>query len=191
MYIPRHHHWIGPTALVLTGFYIHEHVNPAWDVIVFVNMPMAVIALEWGAYIWQAGVAYQNYVTRGGAPASAKPAQTEAKLDPSFTPIVRALPEMKTQIVEAPKFDMERQFAKTLINMHDFKPNDEAVDLREETWKRPNKFGSRDAYLLVRDNWERQGIVAKKDKRKNSRYVVKDWRAVQLIADGNPLPREQ
>src|SRR5688572_24507205 len=97
MYIPKAWHWIGPTSMVLIGFYIHENVNPAWDVIVFVNVPMAVLALEWGTYIWQAGVAYQMYLTRGVPPAKAEP---ETQMDPSFTPLVRPVIHNNAQVVE-------------------------------------------------------------------------------------------
>jgi hypothetical protein len=184
IYAPRNWHFAGPLCIILIGFAIHQNYSGAWEVIVFINAPLAPIAWYWAAYIYKAGVAYQMYVTRGNAPET-KTEQPKQDMGVGFVPLVRPLME---QTVEPIEFDMERQFAKTLIIMRDYKPNDEAVDLREETWKRPNKFGSRDAYLAVREKWQTRGIVGKKTARKNSVYVVKDWRAVELIANGNPLP---
>lgn len=184
MYIPEHWHAFLPYTVLLTALYLEERLK---------GTSLAIILIEIGALIsWAAleikGAMYQAYITGWGKERKQETAP-EAKTDePVLTPLVRAIPQLMEKTVEPVRFDMERQFAKTLIIMRDYKPNEEAVDLREETWKRPNKFGSRDAYLLTRDKWEERGIIGKKTKRKNSPYAVKDWRAVQLIADGNPLP---
>jgi hypothetical protein len=192
MYVPRHWHWTGPVGMVLIGFAIHKSYGGGWDVILFVMWPLLRISIEYAAYIHEAGVIYQKYITRGGAPEpEPEPEQpADPTLGPGFIQTKRAQMQVSAQVVAAPSFDMERQFAKTLIVMHDYKPGDKAVDLREETWKKPNKFGTRDAYLQVRDKWERRGIIGRKGNKKNASFQVKDWRAVQLIADGNPLPRE-
>jgi hypothetical protein len=194
MYVPRHWHWSGPVGIVLIGFAVRVQFGLTWDVVLFVMWPLLRISIEYAAYIHEAGVIYQKYITRGGAPEPEPETETITpaipRLGEGFTLTKRAQMQTSAQTVEAPRFDMERQFAKTLINMHDYKPKDAAVDLREETWKKPNKFGSRDAYVLVRDKWERRGIIGRKSEKKNAPFKVVDWRAVQLIADGNPLPRD-
>jgi hypothetical protein len=115
-------------------------------------------------------------------------AAPESKLDPTFQPITRVNGKLYASTTDKVAFDMERQFAKTLLIMHDFKPNDEAVDLRETTWKRPNKFGNRDAYVAVREKWEAYRIVAKSAARANAPYKVIDWEQVGKVAGGLRLP---
>lgn len=183
MYVPRHWHWLGPFAFILLGFYIHENLNSAWDVIVFINIPLAILAMEWGAYILQAGVAYQNYLT--GAPSPRRVERPLPDLGSDFVPLVRPMSNDNAQTVDVPKFDSERQVARTVINQrnHNLK-----VDLTEEFWiKRGNFEGSREAFVAVMDKWKRYKLI-RKGEQTNSTHEVMDWRGIRLIADGHPLP---
>lgn len=185
MYIPRHHHYLFSVALILFGFWIKQKFGNTLDVW-FTAFYLQFIGLMHGYYIMQAGIMYQGYMTAMNMP-DPKPViqDTPAKEMP---PVKFGEWQTVNQVVQPVRFDMERQFAKTLLIMRDYKPNDEAVDLREETWKRPNKFKTREAYVSVRDKWEGRGILGRKSAAKNARYIVKRWDAVELVAAGNPLP---
>lgn len=181
MYIPKHHHYLYPITTILGGFYIKQHFGDTLDVW-FTAFYLQFIGLMHGYYIMQAGIMYQGYITAMNIP-DPKPARVEVEAAPAY----RSIPQFENT-VKAVTFDMERQFAKTLLIMRDYKPKDEAVDLREETWKRPNKFKTREAYISVRDKWEARGILGRKSAAKNARYIVLRWDAVELVAAGNPLP---
>jgi hypothetical protein len=106
---------------------------------------------------------------------------------PVVTPRLVNVPSFN-QIIPQVKFDMERQYAKTLLIMRDYKPNCEAVDLRETYWVKPNKFPNRDEYVAVRGKWETHNIVKKSAARRNAPYVVVDWYKVEQVAGGYKLP---
>jgi hypothetical protein len=195
MYIPKGFHWLGPVATVLTGFLIRQQIGGTWDVSVFVQLPLVVIASEWGAYIWQAGVAWQNYQTSTHAP---HPHEAGVILDwntgkPVDVPRVVPLNndgQMQTialnQVVDMPKFDNERKVARTLIDQRNHNMD---VDLTEAFWIKRGNFGeSRDKFVAMKDKWTRLGVIYKVGERKNAKHDVKDWRLVRLIAQGQKLP---
>ena len=188
MYIPRGWHFLGPVSVILIGFVIHEHFNGAWEVIVFVNAPLAPIAWEWARYIHHAGVVYQKYLagTKEDAPViKTEASQAPVNTVPGFKPLVRSIQPAYAQTTELPAFDKERSFAVTLIRMYDFDPA--TVDLREVKWVKTGKF-SRGPFVAMLDNWKAHGIIDRENENKNSRYVVVKWPAVRLIAQGHPLP---
>lgn len=199
MYVPKGFHWIGPTSLILGGFFIRTQYGAHWDVFAFVQLPLAVVAAEWGAYLWKAGEAYQRYVT--GTPQPEQPVKavdwnTGAEVEPlpvydnGLKPMIRVngKPHVAySQSVDLPKFDNERKVAKTLITQRN---NNFSVDLTEEFWIKRGNFGeSRDRFVAMKDKWVRHGVIYKVGERKNAPHDVKDWRKVRLIADGNPLPQ--
>jgi len=177
------HAMLLPSIPFLTGFAIVKYFG--WD-----DMASRILAV----YIWTfsliygAGIMYQSVLITGYLTAVDKPDPNPAKVetDPQGW---KPLPNLNqlNQVVAPVKFDMERQFAKTLLVMRDYKPNDAAVDLREKTWIRPNKFKTRDEYVNMLHAWVNHGVVARKSAAKNSPYVVRRWDAVELIADGNPI----
>lgn len=71
-----------------------------------------------------------------------------------------------------------KRCCRTLINQRE---NGYPVDLREEVWKA--QFGGRDNFVHFRDVIMRDAF-AKKDVRKNSPFVVLDWRIVERGAEG-------
>jgi hypothetical protein len=198
VYIPRHWHWLGPVATVLGGFLIRTQYGAHWDVFAFVQLPLAVIAGEWGAYIWQAGSAYQNYITNASDP-NPSPVRTGQILDwntgkpvdpPSVVPFndngrksVIAL----NQTVTMPKLDPERRFARTLIDMRN---GNLKVDLTEAFWiENGNRYGAeREAFVSMRDRWRKNAVIEKVGQGRTSPYQVIDWRKVRMVAGGTPLP---
>lgn len=183
MYVPHHSHWWLTVAVVAYGFYTWKQFGELLIIALLMWTPLDAIAIAWGIYLWQAGVVYQKYLAKvDGNETVYKP---DAPVKKTYADLNRPVFE---QTVTAVRFDMERQFAKTLLIMHGYKPNDEAVNLTEDYWKRPNKFGTREAYIVIRDKWDLHKIIGRKSARKNASYRVLDWRAVELIADGNRLP---
>ena len=183
VYIPRHYHWVFPVLLILGGYLIRQQIGGAWDVYVFVQFPLCLLAGEWGAYIWQAGVIYQRYVTQVDA-------RRELPLEPvhadDFKPLIRVGGQAYTQVVASPKIDKERSFAVTLLRMHEYNP--EQVDLTEEKWVKSKKF-IRAEFVAMLDVWKKYGVIERAGERKNAPYIVQKWDAVRLIASGSPLPR--
>lgn len=181
MYIPKHYHWINPLAFILGGFWIWQNVKPqTWDVIVTGGVVMF-HGIAYIGYLYEAGLIYQRYITEMNTP-DPKPARAEVEPVPAY----RSIPQFENS-VPVVRFDMERQFAKALIVMHDFKPNDAAVDMKEKKWVRPNKFKTRAEYVALLSKWEQHGLIERKSAAKNSTYVVRRWDAVQLVAQGNAI----
>jgi hypothetical protein len=198
MYIPKGYHWIGPTSLVLTGFFIRHNFGAHWDVFAFVQLPLSVIAAEWGAYIWQAGTAYQNYVTQGGAPPKPETSQVldwntgkpvEDTPPDGLRPIIRVDGKPRVayaQVATSPKMDKVRYVAFTLIRQ---KQNGFKVDLTEKRWVKGWKFSREEFINDVIDPWQRHGVIGRAGERRNAPYDVLRWDAVQLISQGEHLPR--
>lgn len=199
MYVPKQYHYAFPTALVLAGFFIRTQYGAHWDVFAFVQLPLAVIAGEWGAYIWQAGTAYQNYVTRGGVQPepttgkiidwnTGKPIDDQPAAD-GLKPLIRVdgKPHMAySQVVSSPKMDKVRYVAFTLVRQ---KQNGFKVDLTEKRWVKNWKFSREEFVNDVIDPWKKHGVIARAGDRKNAPYDVLRWDAVQLISQGEHLPR--
>lgn len=180
MYIPRHWHWVFPVLIVLLGFYIGHNYVFGFDVFI-AQSSLTFIACSHAYYIMRAGVMYQAYITRLDERADARKQEQPPREIPNLNEAQTVYGQDTPRVV----FDKERQFAGALLAMRAL---EKEPDLREEFWKRPNKFGSRDAYIAVRDRWAERGILGRKDARKNSPYVVENWIAVELVANGNPLP---
>lgn len=196
MYIPKGWHWIGPVATVMGGFFVREHYGAHWDIFAFVQLPLAVIAGEWGAYIWQAGTSYQNYVTRGAIPEPAsgpildwntlKPVDNQPA---GLTPIIRVdgKPHVAyNQVTTSPKMDKVRYVAFTLLRQ---KQNGFKVDLTEKRWVKNWKFSREEFVNDVIDPWKKHGVIGRAGERRNAPYDVLRWDAVQLISQGEHLPR--
>lgn len=190
MYIPKQFHYLFPTSLVLTGFFIRDHYGAHWDIFAFVQLPLAVIAGEWGAYLWQAGVAYQKYMTNDTSPSTpvaAKPA--EEPTPEGLRPIIHVdgKPRMAyAQVVRSVKEDKVRYVAFTLLRQ---KQNGFKVDLTEKRWVKNWKFSREEFISDVIDPWQRHGVIARAGERRNAPYDVLRWDAVQIISQGEHLPR--
>src|SRR5688572_29610648 len=169
MYVPRHWHFAISAGLSLIGFFIMQSIRKAYGmvtdevwVVFFVFQYFAVVHVTW---IYKAGLKYQSYITH-----------EEPKAEPLTNwhtgQVVDEMPKVNvmdqqvvyTQAVTLPRFDMERQFAKDLLVMRDYKPNDEAVDLTEKKWVRPNKFETRKAYVdNVLKIWKYHNVIAREN----------------------------
>lgn len=200
MYIPRQWHYLFPTSLVLGGFLIRTQYGAHWDVFAFVQLPLAVVAAEWGAYLWKAGEAYQKYVTRDGAAESITTGRVEdwntgREVEPlpgysnGLKPLIRVdgKPHVSyNQVTTSPKMDKVRFVAFTLIRQ---KQNGFRVDLTEKRWVKNWKF-SRDEFINdVIDPWQKHGVIGRAGERRNAPYDVLRWDALQLISQGEHLPR--
>lgn len=199
MYVPKKWHWVFPPSLILAGFFIRTQYGAHWDVHLLVQLPLAVIAGEWGAYIWQAGTAYQRYVTRDGVqPEPVVPTgnildwNTGKPVDDvpgGLKPLIRVdgKPHMAySKVVSSPKMDKVRYVAFTLVRQ---KQNGFKVDLTEKRWVKNWKFSREEFVSDVIDPWKKHGVIARAGDRKNAPYDVLRWDAVQLISQGEHLPR--
>lgn len=207
MYVPKPYHWVGPVLTVLGGFFIRTQYGAHWDVFAFVQLPLAVIAGEWGAYIWQAGTAYQRYVTRDGAqpvePAEGKiinwhTGKPVDGLEPLNREMMTTPVKAYSQVVPLPKFDKVRHVAITLLRQ---KQQGFKVDLTEKKWVEKRgyiekekrvvnnwKFG-RDEFLReVIDPWKFHKAIERAGEWKTAPYDVTDWRVIELYAQGEKLP---
>lgn len=182
MYIPRHWHWVAPVAVVLLGFYIGHNFKYGFDVFL-TQGSLVFIACSHALYILKAGVLYQAYLTQVDTQAEARKAEPPKPRD---IPNLNEAQTVYSQLAAGVRFDLERNLAVMLCVMNDHQMK---VDLTEKKWVKPNKFKTREHFLEVLDRWKRRGIIDRVADRKNSPYEVKDWQAVRLIADGNPLPR--
>lgn len=172
---------LGISAL---GFMVVRYFGKDWDTAGAFWMAQIIAAAD----VFQFSVKtyfWTRYLTAIDQPKAANvPNLNEPVKTLTLKPVINSYPN----VTVAPRFDMERQFAKTLLVMHTYKPDDEAVDLRETYWIKPNKFRSRDEYLVVRGKWEYHDIIQKAAARRNAPYVVRDWNKVQAVADGTRLP---
>ena len=184
MYIPRHYHQVFPVLTSLLGFYLAHNLQPTYDVVgVFITLQ--ILAVSHSGWIILLSYPYQRYITWVNTPDEPKIPTIEPPDPQGWKPLPNL--NVSQQVVAPVKFDMERQFAKTLLVMRDYTPHDAAVDLREKTWIRPNKFKTRDEYVNMLHAWVNHGVISRKSTAKNSPYVVRRWDAVELIADGNPI----
>lgn len=189
MYIPKHHHWAFPVIVVAIGFYIHNHNHNSWDVILFVQMPLAVISSTWALYLWQAGVLYQKYVTQ----LDIRYGDHELRTDENSTQANDEFPPVKINgytsfeaATKPPKLNREQKVANILLHQrnHNFD-----VNLKEEYWIKGKRFdGSRVEFVAMIDKWVGWQAIERAAARKNSPYVVRDWRVIELIAAGEYLP---
>jgi hypothetical protein len=189
MYTPKGWHWIGPVGTVLTGFLINQQVLGGgfhWDYFVTVQLPLAAVASEWGAYIWQAGVVYQKFLTGMDVKTDA-PAVTATRVVP---PIfvdgkeVSKVQEMQTT-VDMPLLSSERTVAKTLITQRN---SNLPVVLTETYWIKGNHFpdGQLKFRAMLR-KWQFNSAIAKGIS-KTATYGVTDWRKIRLVSEGHALP---
>jgi hypothetical protein len=210
MYVPRGWHWVGPIATVLGGFVIRQHYGAHWDVFALVQLPLTVIASEWGAYIWQAGVAYQNYITRSGsAPVeqptgqvidwnTGKPVEAPDGLEPVNRGMMTTPKQVYGQVVSLPRFDKVRHVAITLLRQ---KQQGFKVDLTEKKWVEKRgyiekekrvvnnwKFGREEFLREVIDPWKYHRVIDRAGDRKNAPYDVVNWQVIELYAQGEKLP---
>ena len=199
LYVPKKWHWVFPPSLVLMGFYIRTQFGAHWDVHALVQLPLVVIAAEWGAYIWQAGVAYQKYVTRDGEPLPEPVVKSvnwhngeEVEPLPVVTdglrPLIRVNGQPRiaySQTTRSVKEDKVRFVAFTLIRQ---KQNGFPVDLTEKRWVKNWKFSREEFLSDVIDPWKYHGIIARVGERKNAQYDVVRWEVIDLYAQGEKLP---
>lgn len=183
MYIFKPWHQWFPLGLTMTGFYISRYYEKLhmrdWNVdAVFIIFQFFAVTIHTGMVI--AGLMYQRYMTDTDTPQIITP-QAE---------IPHSIPNLGEQHQYAQTFQSvtarkDIQFAKTLLAMRTLEEGDKKVDLREDRWK--EHFGSRDAYIQVRSRFEQAHGFSRKDARRNSPYIVSDWRVVQLVAQGETL----
>lgn len=193
MYIPRHHHWAGPAALIAAGFAAQNYIcithgiRFAWDAAVLVQLPLDVAAVFYGAYLYRAGVIWQEFEKEWNAPGDKKqtaPAVTSVPYNDMGRRTVLQL----AQVTEALKISNEQKFYRALIDMRN---GGLPVDMRESYWISPvNRYGeSRDNFVAMKDDGVRFGALSRAGERKNAPHVVADWRKVRLKAGGYSLPR--
>lgn len=195
MYVPKHWHQVLPAFWALTGFYIWTKFKN--DAGAFLGMvTFYALAFMHGRYIEKAGTLYQGYKTAIDTPDPKITLVDAQKTYPELQMVDRAKwkpvssVNVSQQVVALPRFDMERQFAKTLIMMHEYKENDtedNAVNMTEKKWVRPNKFKTRAEFVNMLRRWETRGVIERKSAAKNSPYIVRRWDAVELVANGNPI----
>ena len=186
MYIPKHYHWIFPVAFFMAGFWIWQNVKPQTFDVIIAGGVLMLHGIIYSGYLYQVGVIYQNYICAVNTP-DPKPAPV---VDNELTP----MPEVKTykplaqfeNVVALPKFDKERNFAVTLLRMHDNFPETDP-DMTERKWVKTSKKFIREEFVQMLHRWEARGIIERKTAAKNSPYVVRQWEAVRLIASGNPI----
>ena len=141
---------------------------------------------------------YQGYVTQSrpaveplvnwhtGQVIEEVPIRTEPKpKDDGFKPLIRVDGKVAyAQVTAQPKFDAERIFAKTLIDMrnHNFE-----VKMTEAYWIKEKRFSSsREEFVEMLDKWEHYGLSGRAGGQE--KRVPKDWRKIRLIAQGEKLP---
>jgi hypothetical protein len=189
MYTPRGWHWLGPVSTVLTGFFINQQVLGGgfhWDYFVTVQLPLAAVASEWGAYIWQAGVIYQRFLA-GMDVAPSAPAVTATRVTPPIFVDGKEVSKVQElqNTVDMPLLSSERQVAHTLITQHG---SGLTVDLTESYWIKGNHFP--DGQLKFRamlTKWQFHSMIAKGNY-KTAPYSVVDWRKMRMVARGHALP---
>jgi hypothetical protein len=191
MYIPRHWHYVGPTALIVLPFLVTKQLYGdvfRWDVFWLVQYPLLQVSVEWARYLRGAGVAYQSW--EAGTPPE-KPKviswDTGLPVEDETIPIKvdgKVYNQIYSQDIQPLALDHERKFARTLIHQRN---NNLKVQLTETYWIKEKRFGeSRDAFVSMMDKWEYHGLSGREggqDKR-----VIKDWRKVRLVEQGLKLP---
>lgn len=187
MYVPKHYHWLAPFGAIITTFGINQQVLGGgfhWDYALLVQLPISILACSYGIYLEKAGVAYQNYVTGAPLP-NAKPIEAQRTTVPLY---VEGQPRtmIYNQVTAKPVMDAERNVAKTLIDQRN---HNLEINLKEEYWIKGGRFGeSREAFANMREKWMYHKIIERAGERKNAPFVVCDWRALRLVADGQKLP---
>ena len=184
MYIFKPWHQSFPLALTMTGFYIAQYYQQrntrTWDVdAVFIIFQFFAVSTYSAMLV--AGLMYQRYMTDTDTP------QIMPRQD---VEIPHSIPNLGEQHQYAQTFRTvtqrkDIQFAKTLLAMRALEEGDKKVDLREDRWK--EHFGSRELYVEVRTRFENAKGFRRKDARRNSPYIVSDWRVVELVAQGETL----
>lgn len=181
---PKHWHHFITLSLMGGGFAVGHTLPSTWDVI-FLGGGMMWFGVVFGTMT--EFKMYEDYRRWQRIDESPRVEKVTQENKPQVTPRLVNVPNFN-QTIKQVVFDMERQYAKTLLIMRDYKPNCEAVDLRESYWVKPNKFRSRDEYLVVRNKWEAHSVIRKSAARKNAPYIVGDWYKVERIAGGTKLP---
>jgi len=185
MYIFKPWHQSIPLALTLGGFYIVQYFEQrdirTWDVDVVFTVFQFFAVITYSGMI-TAGLMYQRYMTDTDTPQIIhhEPEQLTPRI-----PINFGEQHQYTQTFQTVTQRKDIQFAKTLLAMRTLEDGDKKVDLREDRWK--EHFGSREAYVEVRSRFEQAHGFARKDARRNSPYIVSDWRVVELVAQGETL----
>lgn len=170
-----------PTLFILGGFAMVEYLGSEWHIV------LTATYLQTFGLIYGAGLVYQSYLIQGWRTAMDTPDPKPVIIEAAKAPPVN-LGQWQTvnQVVSLPRFDKERNFAVTLLRMYDFDP--ERVDLTEKKWVKTTKKFIRDEFVNMLHKWEGRGVISRKSTAKNAPYVVRQWEAVRLIANGNPLP---
>ena len=187
MYIFKPWHQSFPLALTLIGFYIVQYYQQrntrTWDVDA-VFLIFQFFAVSTYSAMLVAGLMYQRYMTDTDTPQIMPRRDEPEQLTPRI-PINFGEQHQYTQTLRTVTQRKDIQFAKTLLAMRELEAGDKKVDLREDRWK--DHFGSREAYVEVRTRFEQAHGFSRKDARRNSPYIVSDWRVVELVAQGETL----
>lgn len=184
MYIFKWHHLTLPLGFTAGGFafveYFKQNHARTWDVDIVFYILQYFAVTTW-SHMLVAGYLYQRYMTDTDTP-QVMPKEPE-QIYPS-TPLKYGELHQYAQEVRPAIERKDKQFAKVLLAQKAL--NENSVDLRESTWRA--HFGSREAYITLRGRLEQSGAITRKDARLNSPFVVQDWRAIQLLAQGE-MPR--
>lgn len=188
MYVPKHWHQVFPAISFFIGLHIWEKFKN--DIGAFLVM-LAFIGegLMHGWYLMKAGIYYQGYNTAINTP-DPKPApvvQAEPML-PKVNLYKKPIPQFEN-VVEMPRFDIERRFSIDVLRMFDFDPDTQKhVDLTEERWVNQKKMFAQKPFANMKLKWEHFGLLKRKSAAKNAKFLVGRREAVALVASGNPLP---
>lgn len=192
MYVPRHWHMIlFPSVSFLIGLHVWEKYKN--DLGAFLIMLAFIRAgLLHADYCNQSGVMHQGYQTTINTPdpkitlVDAQKQWPELQLikRENFQPIVTS-----EQVVEMPAFNLERYFWKTVLQMYDMDPDTQQhVDLTEDRWVIQKKVFAQKPFEYVKKRGAHFGLLGRKNKNKNSKFIVASRIAVAMVAAGNPLP---
>jgi hypothetical protein len=200
MYIPRHWHFALSAGISLLGFYVTQHYQNTYDVVI-VFFALQYHAAMHTAYIVIAGRMYQAYVTRQSVTKSdepiynhhtGKPVEDVPVQSDGFIPLkLRKVgePVLLNQVVELPAFDKERNFWISVLRMYDFDPiTQKHVNMTEDLWVNTKKQFGQKPLANMKERGARFGLIERKNGNKNSPFIVKSRQAVALVASGNPLP---
>lgn len=177
-------------GLMCLGWTVGRGAPPEWDVITMVYvLHFFSIVMFWffesDFIMWKRK--YYNYIYGDDAPK----VEAEVKSEPRKLIDLSYKDNKWQNDTVTVKFDMERQFAKGLLIMRDYAiaqnlPIKKVVKLTEAKWVKPNKFRNREELIAVIDKWG-ESVVARESAAKNATYVVRDWDAVERVADGEKV----
>jgi len=179
MYV-QHYYWLFPNASLLAGVYLVYNFGGKWSpwFSYSIYFGFGFVACCHAIFLLRAEKSDLEY-TSHAPEAPKRPAQR-------IMPPVRINGVVNQMTVDLVKFDKERGFARTLIQMRSDWGLDK-VDTTEGFWVKSGKF-PRSEFVELKNKWRHYGALFRKSEHANSPDTVGDWKLVRKIANGNPLP---